>query len=221
MQPGFEAGPSYSPAAYSPRTRFACIGAGGYEPWIYHSIPPQVNSLGSTAVDVIPGIDNYGLVDAMDTTTGKIAWQVRLPERTASGVTVAGDLVFFGEGNGKFDAADSRTGKILWSYKSDQPGFGGANGNPAVYMANGREFVIMAFGGNNQLRSNGQPSAPGDAVVAFALPLSGQTPTVIRANPVQVDTGAIPCVGDVGAAELSPSGRPCGRATHPRFQFPS
>ncbi len=192
IQPGFEAGPNYPPAAYSPRTKFAYIGAGGYEPWIYHSIPPQVNSLGSTGVDEIPGIDHYGLVDAMDTTTGKIAWQARLPERSATGVTVAGDLVFFGEGNGKFDAADSKTGKILWSYKSSQPGFGGANGNPAVYMVKGREFVIMPFGGNNQLRSNEQPAPPGDAIVAFALPLSGQTPAVVTASPVQVDTGAIP-----------------------------
>jgi len=102
----------------------------------------------------------------MDTTTGKMAWQIRLPERTATIVTVAGDLVFFG----------------------------GPNGGPAVYMVNGREFVIMPFGGNNQLRSKGQAGAPGDAVVAFALPPAGgsQSPAMITANPVQVDTGAIP-----------------------------
>ncbi len=193
IQPGFEAGPQYTGSAYSPRTKFSYLQVGGYEPWIYHAIPPVVNSLGSVAGDIIPGIEHFGLIDAIDTATGKMVWQVKTPERTNTGVLAAGDLIFFGEGNGKFNAVDSRTGQNLWSYKSTQPGFGGANGSPAAYVVNGQEYIVMAFGGNNQLRSNGQPGAPGDAVVAFALPRAGQgQAAVITANPKQVDTGAIP-----------------------------
>lgn len=194
IQPGFEAGPEWTASAYSPRTKYAYIQAGGYEPWLYHAVPPLVNSLGSTAVDAIPGVENYGLFDAVDTTTGKIAWQIRTPEKIVSGVVVAGDLVFFGESNGKFNAVDTVSGDTLWTYTPDRPGVGGANGSPAVYVANGRQYVIMTLGGNNQVRSNSQSSPPGDAVIAFALPQEGEAsePTVVTAEPTQIETGAVP-----------------------------
>ncbi|HXW00212.1 MAG TPA: cupredoxin domain-containing protein, partial [Anaerolineae bacterium] len=74
----------------------------------------------------------------------------------------------------------------------DEPGMGGANGAPAVYMVNGRQYVVNAFGGNAQVRS-GQPSPTGDALIAFALPQPGEAgPNVVRANPKQVPTGDIP-----------------------------
>ncbi|MGD9890204.1 MAG: PQQ-binding-like beta-propeller repeat protein [Dehalococcoidia bacterium] len=193
IQPGFEAGPEWTASAYSPRTKYAYIQAGGYEPWLYHAIPPLLNSLGSTAVDQIPGVENWGLFDAVDTTTGKLAWQMRTPQKIVSGVVVAGDLVFFGESNGQFNALDATSGEILWSFKSDVPSVGGANGSPAVYIVDGREYVVMTFGGNNQVRSS-DISPSGDAVIAFALPRPGDPDQlrVLRADPQQVETGAIP-----------------------------
>ena len=204
IQPGFESGPEWTPGAYSPRTKFAYLPVGGYDPWVFHAIPPMVNSLGSTATRSIEGIDRYGLFDAVDTTTGKIAWKIRLNEGLRSGVVVAGDLVFFGEGNGKFNAVDAKTGKILWTFKSNEKGAGGANGAPAAYVVNGREFVVMAFGGNSGVRSN-QTSPPGDTLIAFALPpLAAGEPRVITGNPKQVNTGDIPDSAMTPAVDKAP-----------------
>ena len=185
MQPGAESGPEWPPAAYSPRTKYTYIPAGGYEPWLFHAIPETPNTLGSLITDKPshPENDHYGLFDAVDTTTGKIVWQVKVPQRAASGITVAGDLVFLGESNGQFHALDAKSGNTLWTYQSNEPGVGGANGAPAVYVVNGREYVVNAFGGNTQVRS-GQLSPPGDALIAFALPQAGQAePNVVTATP--------------------------------------
>lgn len=187
IQPGFETGPEWPPSAYSPRTKYVYVPAGGYQPTVYRAIPPVVNTFGSTGGAPPTGLVNYGLFVAMDTTTGKIAWQNRLPAKAYSGATVAGDIVFFGE-NTQFDALDAKTGATLWTFKSGQPGIGGPNGAPAVYVVNGVEYVVMAFGGNSQ---NG--AAPGDALIAFTLPQPGQgQPATIQATVQQVPTGALP-----------------------------
>lgn len=209
IQPGFEAGPEWAPSAYSPRTRMAYLEAGGVEPWLYHAIPAIVNSLGSTGVDAVPGAEQYGLLDAVDTTTGRIAWQIRMLEKFVSGVAVAGDLVFYGEGNGKFNAADAETGKVLWTFETEREGVGGANGSPAVYVVDSREYVVMPFGGNRQLRSNGQASPVGDALIAFALPEgNGGQPNIVRAEPEQVETGAIPEEAMIEPVDSVPPGTP-------------
>jgi outer membrane protein assembly factor BamB len=112
-------------------------------------------------------VTNHGVYGAVDTLTGKVAWKYPVvgfaPD---SGVTVAGDLVFFGESNGLFHAADAATGKILWTFDSSTvQNAGGANAAPAVYVVGGREYVVYGFGGNP-----GESPKLGDAVIAFALP---------------------------------------------------
>jgi quinohemoprotein ethanol dehydrogenase len=200
IQPGAESGPEWPPGAYSPRTRYSYLQAGGYSPWTFRAIPTVVSSLGSTlAQNDIPGIETYGLFVAMNTTTGKIAWSKKLPQKFYSGLVVAGDLVFYGEGNGQFNAADAKTGDVLWTFKSKLPNVGGANGAPAVYVVNGREYVVMAFGGNADA---GFPQ--GDALIAFALPQAGQTqPLIVEANPRQVPTGDL-----AGSATQAPLATP-------------
>jgi outer membrane protein assembly factor BamB len=55
-----------------------------------------------------------GVYGATDTTTGKVAWKFPVNGTAPnSGVSVAGDLVFFGDSTGLFHAADARTGEIL------------------------------------------------------------------------------------------------------------
>jgi outer membrane protein assembly factor BamB len=79
-------------------------------------------------------------------------------------MTVAGDLVFFGDSTGLFYAASAATGEILWVFDAfTVPGAGGAAGSAAVYEINGVEYVVYGFG-----NSAYNPSA--DAVIAFALP---------------------------------------------------
>ncbi len=101
-----------------------------------------------------------------------------MPLPAKSGLAVAGDLVFFGEGNGKFHAADAERGRILFTFDPAQSrirNVGGAAASPVAYVANGREFIAYAFGGNVPDRNNFTFQDPnsgrvGDAIIAFALP---------------------------------------------------
>ena len=197
IQPGFETGPEWPAGAYSPRTHYVYVPSGGYEPWAFQASQTMNGTMGSAGRGIKTNkISSYGLWTAVDTTTGKVAWQIKTPFKALSGMVVAGDLVFFGQSNGQFDAIDARSGKLLWSYMANMSGMGAPNGSPAVYEENGVEYVVMAFGGNHRQRADyaSAISPLGDALVAFALPQmlssSSSSPHVVKASPKLVDTGA-------------------------------
>jgi glucose dehydrogenase len=202
MMPGDNGGCEWNPAAFSPRTKFVYYGA-RHDPDVFKThpantslIPQPVNGdlhLGSTFINHVPGARPFGIYGATDTRTGKVVWKIRIAQPAKSGVLVAGDLVFFGEGNGKFRAVDARSGEILFTYDGPhdpkQHDVGGAQANPVAYLANGREFIVNAFGGNvpdRAITSDGnclgiEPGQTqrdlstcvnpvGDAFIAFALP---------------------------------------------------
>jgi len=113
------------------------------------------------AFKVIPGAEQWGNVTAVDYNTGKIAWQVKTQQPMIGGVlATAGHLVFTGEGNGLFKAYDDRTGSELWRFQAGA----GVNAPPSSYTVGGRQFVVVAAGGNTQLDYK-----RGNAVVAFTL----------------------------------------------------
>lgn len=177
IQPGDDGVCEFPPAAYSPRTHFVYYG-GRYEPTTYHTFQGNVAPdpktgafLGSTFEEKIPGVSDFGIFGATDTTTGRVVWRDRVPQPAKSGLLVAGDLVFFGEGNGLFHAADARTGALLFTFNGTSiPGGGGAQGAPVAYACHGREFIVLGFGGNPADRPAFAPNPVGDAIVAFALP---------------------------------------------------
>jgi PQQ-dependent dehydrogenase (methanol/ethanol family) len=172
FQPLASGGMEWPPAAYSPRTHFvyshannslsnisvtndvAAANSGnffsGYESGAF-------KFLGS------PGV-SHGVYGAVNTVTGQVAWTIPiLTTQPGSGVSVAGDLVFFGDSTGLFYAASAATGEILWVFDAvTVPSAGGGNASPAIYEINGVEYVVYGFGGTTYLQ--------GDAVIAFALP---------------------------------------------------
>jgi len=120
----------------------------------------------------------WGTLTAIDLATGEHVWRRPLgqyPELAADGMTdsgsenyggpivTAGGLVFIGATvkDKTFRAFDKTTGELLWSHELPQSGVG----TPAVYEADGRQFVVTPAGGARR-------GERGSSYVAFALPQS-------------------------------------------------
>jgi glucose dehydrogenase len=103
----------------------------------------------------------YSTVSAVNVSTGAIVWQDEFDGGLVGGtVSTASGITFVGEGNGYFDALDSRTGLRLWHFQT----LAGVNAPPIIFAANGREYVAVASGGNQQLATQ-----RGDALFSFWL----------------------------------------------------
>jgi len=171
----FADGVEWPPAAYSPRThflyshsRYTPLQIGISNSGTNGHCPVSGNCAWTAAFVSVPGQTSHGVYGAVNTHTEKIAWKDQMTPgfNPDSGIGVAGDLVFFGESNGLFHAADAKTGKILWTFDASKvPNAGGANGSPAIYVVNGKEYVVYGFGGEPF-----ESPVLGDAVIAFALP---------------------------------------------------
>jgi glucose dehydrogenase len=173
FQPYAGSGYEYPPPAYSPRTQMI------YSHAVYGaSVVARANmdcaletgilACGTVSSGTPPPLGvSHGVYGAINAVTGKVAWSIPiLTSIPNSGMTVGGDLVYFGDGDGIFYAASAATGEILWVFDAlTVPGAGGANAAPAVYEADGVEYVVNAFGG-----SPFWSPLLGDAVIAFALP---------------------------------------------------
>jgi glucose dehydrogenase len=168
--PGDDGGCEWSPAAFSPRTGFVYYGT-RYEPSTFQTSPDNQTFLGSTFEERVAGVKAFGIFGATHTRTGKVVWKINVEQPAKSGLLVAGDLVFFGEGNGRFHGVHASTGKVLFSFDGTAiRNGGGAQAAPVAYIVNGREFIANAFGGNVPDRAHFPPNPVGDAIVAFALP---------------------------------------------------
>ncbi len=124
----------------------------------------------------------WGLLTAIDVSTGKIAWQSTLgvsdnvpPEVSATGrpniggsISTAGGLVFIGAtDDSRFRAFDSRTGKEIWTWKLDAS----AHATPISYQSgDGRQMVAVVATGGSFLDS----PVTSDEIVAFALAGQGR-----------------------------------------------
>lgn len=120
----------------------------------------------------------WGSLTAIDMDSGKIKWQIPFGRTKRFGITfpaslgwgsaivggpivTAGGLVFMAASmDKKFRALDVNTGEELW--RADLPYAGMAV--PMSYMAGGRQYVVIAAGGNRRTFSE-----EGDAMVAFVL----------------------------------------------------
>lgn len=85
-----------------------------------------------------------GQMVGVDLESNKIAWRWHNPTPllTASVLSTAGDLVFFGTFEGKFNALDAKTGKELWSY----PTSSSIIGAPITYTIDGKQYVAVVSG---------------------------------------------------------------------------
>jgi quinoprotein glucose dehydrogenase len=129
----------------------------------------------------------WSQITAYDLNTGKIKWQTPygdLPEAGPSDklrgnvypksgfVVTAGGLILFAGNDSKLYALDKDTGKVLFT--KDLPN--GSLGVPAVYEANGKEYLLVTVCGGNAFPAGGRMAAGGThppaiskSYIAFAL----------------------------------------------------
>jgi len=164
MLPGANGGVEWSPMALDPNLKLT-YAINLHQPMTYHvnSTPyPEGKLWLGGAFKVIPTEEQWGNVTAVDYNTGKIRWQVKTEQPMIGGIlATAGGLVFTGEGNGLFKAYDSETGSVLWHFRAGA----GVNAPPSSYTVDGKQYVVVAAGGNTQLDYK-----RGNSIVAFTLP---------------------------------------------------
>jgi len=165
MLPGANGGVEWSPMAVNPKLHMV-YAANLHQPMTYHveEAPYPGGSklwLGG-AFKTIPSEEQWGRLVAVNLDTGKVAWGAKTPQPLIGGVlATAGDIVFNGEANGWYKAYDARTGKELWKYNCGA----GVNSPGVAYMVNGKQYIAVAAGGNNQIDAK-----RGNSVFVFALP---------------------------------------------------
>ena len=163
MLPGANGGVEWSPMAVNEDLGLT-YAMNLHQPMTYHveSSPyPEGKLWLGGAFKVIPGEEQWGNITAVDYNSGKIRWQVKTAQPMIGGVlATAGGLVFTGEGNGAFNAYDAETGSVLWTFHAGA----GVNAPPASYTVDGKQYIVVAAGGNTQLNFK-----RGNDIIAFTL----------------------------------------------------
>ena len=163
MLPGANGGVEWSPMTVNPNLGLT-YAINLHQPMTYHvQSTPYPNGklwLGG-AFKVIPSEQQSGNITAVDYNTGKIRWQVKTPQPMIGGIlATAGGLVFTGEGNGRFRAYNAQNGNVLWTFNAGA----GVNAPPSSYTVAGKQYIVVAAGGNVQLDFK-----RGNTIIAFSL----------------------------------------------------
>lgn len=164
IYPGILGGANWSPSSVDETNQRAYVAA-IHAPIRYtlHETPSQNDQPPIRYTASEPTKDpRWGLLSAINLTTGNIAWQVNTTQPLVGGVLATqGGLVFTGEGNGNFNAYHHATGQLLWQTQLPY----GVNAPPISYQINGVQYIAVVNGGNAIF---GYPQ--GDSIVVYQLP---------------------------------------------------
>ena len=189
--PGTEGGLDWQPSSYNPSTHYEYVcgynGSSALEAYPKGKLPAWVAGQSffgvqfgfgvatgfGVAKDPDQGSNRGGYLKAVDVTTNKIAWTVRMPvlgDCYDATFTTAGGLVFVGHDNTTnptYSAYDAKTGKNLWNYPTNVKV--GISAPGITYTAGGKQYVAVLQGGGGGNSNQQKPTHHGDLVDAFAL----------------------------------------------------
>ena len=182
--PSHWGGKNWPPVAFSPKTRLLYIPANENLCATFTARDVEYSAgspfTGTTStLEVVPGADHIGEVQAWNVDTGKRVWTHTYAKSPNWGPMLAtgGGLVFSGGTNDRmFHAFDAATGKLLWEYPTNS----GIIGQPSSFMIDGKQYVAVQSGWGidsrgMQARLNTQfpgeyPEVPeGGAIWVFAV----------------------------------------------------
>ena len=197
MQPGIAGGANWGGVAFDPQRQLALVNTlnlpfvvalvpreqfdaqradpryAGFEFALQHGTPygmrrkPFVSALGIPCVK-----PPWGLLTAVDMSSGSIRWQIPLGKAPYVGITLgmpgfggpivtASGLVFIAASlDDRIRAFATDTGKLLWEDRLPA----GGQATPMTYAVGGRQYLVIAAGGYKGA------STRGDHLVAYALP---------------------------------------------------
>ena len=163
LYPGILGGANWSPSALDEASQTSFV-AGIHAPISYRLVDEPAKN-GNPAIRYAssePTKDpRWGVLSAINLTTGKMNWQVKTEQPLIGGLLATrSNLLFMGEGNGNFNAYNSLTGNLLWQTKVEA----GVNAPPISYEIDGMQYVAVAAGGNSIFGYK-----TGDSIVVYAL----------------------------------------------------
>ncbi len=97
-----------------------------------------------TLVQLPPGVENAGSIEAISATTGETVWKLEQRAATTSLMTTGSGLLFGGDAYGRFRAYDELTGEILWEVNLGSH----VTGYPATFAVDGKQYVAISTGGS-------------------------------------------------------------------------
>ena len=147
--PSLWGGKDWPPAAYNPGTGLLYIPAnenlcGAITGREVQYRPGRAFTGAQTEMNVWPGADHIGELQAWDINTGEEVWTAEFESPNWGPVlTTAGNLVFMGGTSDRyFRAFDARTGEALWEQRTNS----GVIGVPSSYMIDGVQYIAVQSG---------------------------------------------------------------------------
>lgn len=167
--PGVLGGVNWSPSSVNEQKQTAYVAAIHWPvKYSTQDIPATKDkpAIHYTTLEPLMDAPRWGLLSAINLTTGKMKWQHKTSAPLVGGVLATdGGLIFMGEAigtdSGQLNAFDADTGKVLWQHKTEA----GVNAPPVTYQIDGTQYIAVAVGGN-QIFGFKQ----GDSLRVFALP---------------------------------------------------
>jgi alcohol dehydrogenase (cytochrome c) len=145
VYPGMHGGTNWFSPSYSPKTGLFYVATReeGTRFYIDHSKYSVGDWFPGGGIAGIPGVEPGGSIQALQSGTGRAAWEFKLHSPPWSGLlSTAGGLVFGGSSEGYFFALDASSGKPLWKF----PTGGAIFANPIGFLSDGRQHVAIAAG---------------------------------------------------------------------------
>jgi alcohol dehydrogenase (cytochrome c) len=142
--PAVRGGSSWPPPAYSPGTGLLYVPA-SHVPMLFVTDSAAWRRTGDRFAHAhftkLPEKEQFGVLSAVDVSTGKIRWQRKVRGHLMYGgaLATAGDLVFFSESGGWLDALDAATGETLWRERAVE----GPAGPPISFLVQGRQRIAV------------------------------------------------------------------------------
>ena len=145
--PSLNGGKNFQAGAYSPLTGLmylplhnSCmLATSNSEVWR----PDDAYAI-DTRVQLPPGVENAGTIEAISVETGETAWKHEQRAVATSLMATGSGLLFGGDANGRFRAYDQRTGEILWEVNLGSH----VTGYPATFAVGGKQYVAVSTGGS-------------------------------------------------------------------------